>query len=24
VAVPLPPEALRNANRPDETTGLWP
>jgi len=23
-AVPLPSEALRNANRPDETTGLWP
>lgn len=22
--VPLPPQALRNANRPDEATGLWP
>ncbi|MCP9859206.1 MULTISPECIES: molybdenum cofactor guanylyltransferase [unclassified Cyanobium] len=24
VAVPLPPAGLRNANRPDDATGLWP
>ncbi|MCP9930673.1 molybdenum cofactor guanylyltransferase [Cyanobium sp. AMD-g] len=24
VPVPLPPEGLRNANRPDDVTGLWP
>lgn len=24
VAVPLPPMGLRNANRPDDATGLWP
>ncbi len=24
VAVPLPPGGLRNANRPDDVTGLWP
>ncbi|MBW4529720.1 MAG: molybdenum cofactor guanylyltransferase [Aphanothece saxicola GSE-SYN-MK-01-06B] len=24
VPVPLPPGGLRNANRPDDTTGLWP